>query len=52
MNNLTDEEVEVLATEEQKQMALSVAIDAHDKAGTYFDELRKLVRREHFEIYE
>lgn len=52
MNDFTDDEIEVLATEEQKQMALSVAIDAYDKTGTYFDELRKLVRREHFEIYE
>lgn len=41
---LTDEELEDLATKEQKQMALSVAIDAYDKTGTYFDELRKLLK--------
>lgn len=52
MSDFTDYEIELLATEEQKQMALSIAVDSYDKTGTYFDELRKLVRREHFEIYE
>lgn len=40
---MNDEEIEALATEEQKQKALSVAIDAYDKSGTYIEELRKLV---------
>lgn len=43
MNDLTDKEIEELATDEQKQKALSVAIDAYDKSGTYIEELRKLV---------
>lgn len=51
-NDLTNDELEVLATDKQKQLAYSVALDAYDKTGIYFDELRKLVRREHFEIYE
>jgi hypothetical protein len=41
---LEHSEIEKLATEEQKQMALSVAIDAYDKSGTYIDELKKLVK--------
>lgn len=44
MSDLTNEELEKLATDDQKQMALSVAIDAYDKRGTYFDELRKIVK--------
>lgn len=43
MNDLTDEEIELLATDEQKQKALSVAIDAYDKFDAYIEELRKLV---------
>jgi len=44
---MNDEEIESLATEEQKQKALSVAIDAYDKSGTYIEELRKLVYERH-----
>lgn len=44
MSDLTKEQLEQLATEKQKQIACSVAIDAHDKTETYIDELRKLVQ--------
>lgn len=40
---LLDPQIEELATDEQKQKALSVAIDAYDKSGTYIEELKKLV---------
>jgi len=43
-DNLTDKDIENLATEEQKQIALSVAIDSYDKSGTYIDELKKLIK--------
>lgn len=46
MNN---EELEELATDEQKQMAAAVAIDSYDKSETYFEELRNLVRCKYFE---
>ena len=46
IDNLTDAEIEKLATEEQKQLALSVAIDSYDKSGTYIDELKKLAKYE------
>jgi hypothetical protein len=39
-------EIEKIATEEQKQIALSVAIDAYDKKQTYVDELKKLVKKD------
>jgi hypothetical protein len=37
--------IEEIATEEEKQLAASYAIDAYDKEGTYFAELELLVNR-------
>lgn len=36
-----DDEMEDIATEEQKQKAASVAIDSYDKIGTYMDEIER-----------
>lgn len=52
MNELTNDDLEKLATDEQKQLACSVAVDAYDKTTTYYDELRRFLKKEHFEIYE
>lgn len=42
---LLEEEL-LLATEEQKQQAASVAIDSYDKKQTYVDELKRLVKKD------
>ncbi len=46
---LLDTQIESLATEEQKQQAASVAIDAYDKTGTYIEELKKLITKNKYD---
>jgi hypothetical protein len=44
--NISEDQLEELATEEQKQIAASVAIDSYDKTETYFDELKRLIKND------
>ena len=52
---LTNEERNNIASEEQKKMAFSVAIDSYSKEDTYFEELTKLkvpTRRLNCQLYQ
>ena len=48
--NISEDQLEELATEEQKQIAASVAIDSYDKTETYFDELKRLIRNDQIDM--